>query len=74
NNRPVAAIKSLIPGQDKKAETTTTDKRSGNNSFSVEYLAFDMADLMPGRANLTIEIKDNVSGKVTSRTITIDIY
>ncbi|KPK88364.1 hypothetical protein AMJ80_11130, partial [bacterium SM23_31] len=74
NNTMMQALKTLFPGRKGQAEVSLTDSRSGTERDAVEHIAFDMENLMPGKAQLRVEILDKVGGKSANRFIDFVIY
>lgn len=74
NNTLMEALKSLFPGRSKETRTTSTDTHGGIDPDAVEFVAFDLNNLSPGKAMLTIEIIDNVSGKKATRSIEFEMH
>lgn len=74
NNTMMEALKTLFPGRKGQAETSSRVSRSGAEKDAVEHIAFDIENLMPGKAELIVEIIDKVGGKSTFRFINFELF
>ena len=68
------ALKNLMPGRTEKVEVSFKNSRSGKTRDAVEFISLDVSSVMPGSAQIKIEVIDNISKKKTYKTLDVLFY
>lgn len=67
-------LKALMPGAERTISRAIPYSRTGSGPDYVEYLAFDISNLIPGGVELTVEVSDKISGQTVSKTFRFRVF
>ena len=68
-------LKTLLPGSERTGSITVRFSRQASTGPGyVEFMTFDLSNLIPGDVEIQVEITDNISGQVTAKSVIFRIY
>jgi len=67
-------LKALMPGAERRTSISIEHSRTGSGTDFIEYLAFDLANLIPGGVELTVEVSDKISGQTASKSFKFRVF
>ena len=75
NEGIVDKLRSLLPGSERTGSTSIQYSRQANTGPDfVEFMTFDLSNLIPGDVEIQVKITDNISGQVMSKSVLFRIY
>jgi len=69
-----AQIQPAKPGAERRTSISIEHSRTGSGPDFIEYLAFDLANLIPGGVELTVEVSDKISGQTASKSFKFRVF